>query len=73
MQSPRSTKTIFSLTTVGLIKVSQPLTGFAMAIRAETYSNVINQLIRTKIYIKYIESYLQTKIQLHTKICSTSK
>lgn len=36
MQSPRSTKTIFSLTELGFISVSQPLTGFAIAIRAET-------------------------------------
>lgn len=36
MQSPRSTKTIFSLTRLGFNKDSQPLTGFAMAIRAET-------------------------------------
>lgn len=36
MQSPRSTKTIFSLMTLGFIKASQPLTGFAIAIRAET-------------------------------------
>jgi len=36
MQSPRSTKTIFSLTSLGFIKVSHPLTGFAIAIRATT-------------------------------------
>lgn len=36
MQSPRSTITIFSLTTLGFIKVSQPLIGFATAIPADT-------------------------------------
>lgn len=36
MQSPRSTKTIFSLTMLGFNKVSQPLTGFAIAMCAET-------------------------------------
>lgn len=36
IQSPRSTKTIFSFTTEGFNKVSQPLTGFAIEIRAET-------------------------------------
>lgn len=34
MQSPRSTKTIFPLTTLGFSNVSQPLTGFAIAIVA---------------------------------------
>jgi len=36
MQSPRSTKTIFSLIMAGFTKVSHPLTGLAIAIRAET-------------------------------------
>jgi len=40
MQSPRSTKTIFSLTTPGFIKVSHPLTGFAIAIRAATLTKL---------------------------------